>query len=62
MSNTLGIFAIFCILSVTVFGKDSKAAATSERPKTFRRLIPADVLRGNYVKHDTWIFQLFPCL
>lgn len=62
MSRTLGAFAIFCILSVSVFGKDSKSAATTERPKTFRRLIPADVLRGNYVKHDMWIFQFFPYL
>jgi hypothetical protein len=42
-------------LSVAVLAvsaaEDKKDAAAPERPKTFRRLIPADVLRGTYSEH-----------
>jgi hypothetical protein len=40
------------VLAVAVFAaEDKKDAASPERPKTFRRLIPADVLRGTYSEH-----------
>ena len=48
MSRTLEALVILCIVAVNMsLGKDEKPAAeNSEGPKTYRRLIPADVLRG----------------
>lgn len=40
------VFVVFALLFVVSFGDEE--AATKERPKTFQRLIPADVLRGNF--------------
>jgi hypothetical protein len=39
--------------------EDKKDATATERPKTFRRLIPADVLRGTYLDHNIyqWVGQ-----
>lgn len=55
---------IFLCLSVAVLtlgitaAEDKKDAAATERPRTFRRLIPADVLRGTYSAylrlHHAW--------
>jgi hypothetical protein len=36
------------VLAVAVSAAEDKKDAATERPKTFRRLIPADVLRGTY--------------
>jgi len=42
-------FVVFALLAISVFGAEEKtepsAAADGDRPKTFKRLIPADVLR-----------------
>lgn len=47
MSRVLEALVVLCVLTVDVLCVDEKAAeATGDRPKTFRRLIPADVLRG----------------
>ncbi|XP_065220854.1 uncharacterized protein LOC135845907 [Planococcus citri] len=46
MSRVLAALVVLCVLTVNVLCADEKAAeATGDRPKTFRRLIPADVLR-----------------
>jgi hypothetical protein len=48
----------FLCLSVAVLAvavsaaEDKKDATATDRPKTFRRLIPADVLRGKYPEHN----------
>jgi hypothetical protein len=50
----------FLCLSVAVLAvvvsaaEDKKDATATERPKTFRRLIPADVLRGMYPNHNIY--------
>lgn len=48
-------FVVFALLAVSVYGAEEKkedaaaaAAAAPEGHKTFKRLIPADVLRGTY--------------
>lgn len=48
-------FVVFALLAVSVYGAEEKkeeaAAAAATAPdghKTFKRLIPADVLRGTY--------------
>lgn len=46
MSRILEALVVLCVLTVHVLSADEKVTETAERPKTFRRLIPADVLRG----------------
>lgn len=46
-------FVVFALLAVAVFGADEKkeepkAVEDPDAPKTFKRLIPADVLRGMF--------------
>lgn len=48
MNRILNALVILCILAVNVFCKDETKPETEEAPRTFRRLIPADVLRGKY--------------
>ena len=43
-------FGAFC------FGQETE---TTERPKVFRRLIPADVLRGKTFKKKIFFYLLF---
>lgn len=45
MNRILNALVILCILAVNVFCKDETKPETEEAPRTFRRLIPADVLR-----------------
>lgn len=55
--NKMKVFIVLALLAVAVYGAEEKKeetkaatpatpAADGERPKTFKRLIPADVLRG----------------
>lgn len=41
------VFIVFALLFAISYAEDD---AAKERPKTFQRLIPADVLRGNVWK------------
>jgi len=49
MAKSLNTFFLFSLVLCSVYGAEEKTkenlSATTERPKTFRRLIPADVLR-----------------
>ncbi len=47
MSRIVETVAILCLLTVNAIAKDSAKPDADERPKTYQRLIPADVLRGN---------------
>lgn len=40
------VAVVVAVALVAVYAADEKKPADGERPKTFRRLIPADVLRG----------------
>lgn len=46
LSCALAVMFASCLV-IADDKKDAKPAADGERPKTFQRLIPADVLRGN---------------
>jgi len=50
MKVAVAVFALLAVVAIKAQdAKDATTAATpaGDRPKTFRRLIPADVLRGN---------------
>lgn len=42
------IVAVACCACLAAEEEKKEAAAEGERPKTFKRLIPADVLRGEF--------------
>lgn len=55
MSRILDALVILCILAVNVFGKDDAKPESDDQLKTFRRLIPADVLRGKNTEPITLV-------
>lgn len=40
------VFLVLAVFAAVSFAEDKPEAAEEDRPKTFKRLIPADVLRG----------------
>lgn len=48
------LFVLACVVLAVVYAEDEKKDA-AERPKTFKRLIPADVLRG---KQNYFLFKV----
>lgn len=46
MKFSLAVVAALLLVAVVYAAEDDKKLTAGDRPKTFRRLIPADVLRG----------------
>lgn len=56
-------FVVFALLAVAVFGADEKkeepkAVEDPDAPKTFKRLIPADVLRGMFFIYFSFLIRV----
>lgn len=47
--NGFKVFAVVALFAAVAFAADEPSKAEEETIKVYKRLIPADVLRGNYL-------------